>query len=482
MLRAIVVAALTGLVLAANPCTVIAATRIVPDQFSTIQGAMVASAANGDTVLVRAGTYMEAVNYLGKNVVLKSMNGPEVTIIDAADRGVSAVYMEGLSSGARLEGFTIMHGVGSVNGPASGGGGVHSSESHGAGPIIEGNWVKDNTASYGGGILIWGPARVLRNRITNNQAVTTGGGISAHHIEVGTDVQEISENEIFGNRTAGGVNQQGGGLMMNHLQVAFVTRNVIACNESDRGGGCYINRGPSGRFIENNTVFANWGRNGVGGMHLLLRSDYPPLELTKNAIVFNFGGGVECQFILLNGTVGAECNDIFGNNPDIVGEECGEVIGVNNNFREDPLFGSTLGCPPADNAFCLTDESPLLPENSPPGCGLIGARGLCSQIGIADETSAPEADGNRVSSQPNPFATRTTLVIDLVSAAEVELRITSALGRVVAEQSLGSLHAGRHRWTWDGGDAEGRKAPAGVYYADVRMGGRSVVTRLMILR
>jgi hypothetical protein len=460
----------------------VATTRIVPDQFPTVQAAMVASSPSGDSVLVRPGTYMEAVNYLGKDIVLKSMSGPEVTIIDAAGRGAAAVYMQGLGSGARLEGFTIMHGVGSVNGLASGGGGVHSSESHGAGPTIEGNWIKDNTASYGGGILIWGPAQVLRNRVTNNQAVVHGGGIAAHHVEVGTDVQVISENEIFGNRTAGGVNQQGGGLQVSHLQVAFVTRNVIACNESDRAGGCYFNGGPSGRFIENNTIFANWGRSGVGGVFLLMNASYPPLELTKNAIVFNFGGGVECQFQGLNGTVGAECNDIFGNNPDIVGDECGDVIGVNNNIREDPLFGSTLSCPPPDGAFCLTHDSPLLPENSPPGCGLIGARGLCSQIGIADETPAPGADGNRVSSQPNPFATRTTLVIDLVSPADIDLRITSAMGRVVAEQSLGSLHAGRHRWTWDGRDTEGHEAPAGVYYAEVRMGGRSVVTRLMILR
>jgi flagellar hook assembly protein FlgD len=113
---------------------------------------------------------------------------------------------------------------------------------------------------------------------------------------------------------------------------------------------------------------------------------------------------------------------------------------------------------------------------------LIGARGLCTQIGIADETPAPEAERNRVTAQPNPFATRTTLVIDLVTPAEIELRITNALGRVVAEENLGSLHAGRHRWTWNGRDAGGRQAPAGVYYAEIQAGGRSLVTRLMVLR
>jgi hypothetical protein len=70
----------------------------------------------------------------------------------------------------------------------------------------------------------------------------------------------------------------------------------------------------------------------------------------------------------------------------------------------------------------------------------------------------------------------------LVALAEIDIRITNALGRVVAEQSLGSLHAGRHRWVWDGRDAAGRKAPAGVYYAEVQAEGRAIVTRLMILR
>jgi flagellar hook assembly protein FlgD len=70
----------------------------------------------------------------------------------------------------------------------------------------------------------------------------------------------------------------------------------------------------------------------------------------------------------------------------------------------------------------------------------------------------------------------------MVAAAEISLRITNALGRVVTEESLGTLHAGRHRWTWDGHDARGRQAPDGVYYAEIRAGGRQLVTRLMILR
>ena len=63
-------------------------------------------------------------------------------------------------------------------------------------------------------------------------------------------------------------------------------------------------------------------------------------------------------------------------------------------------------------------------------------------IGIADETLAPGAERGRVSAQPNPFAVRTTLVIDLVHPSEIDIRITNALGRVVVGASPGGSARG----------------------------------------
>ena len=165
-----------------------------------------------------------------------------------------------------------------------------------------------------------------------------------------------------------------------------------------------------------------------------------------------------------------------------MGDDCGEFLGVNDNIREDPLFGAAAGCPPADGDFCLQDQSPLLPANSPPGCGLIGALGVCDLIGIAGETPAPPAPVT-VSAHPNPFAERTTLVIEVLGAhTEHAVRIVDARGSVVIERSLGSLPAGRHRWSWDGRNADGRRMPAGVYFAQVRTGGREHHMRLVVLR
>ena len=86
-----------------------ATTRIVPTQFATIQSAMQASAASGDTVLVSPGAYHETVNFLGKEIVLRSVGGAGVTTIDANALDGSAVLMAGVGERARVIGFTRLY-------------------------------------------------------------------------------------------------------------------------------------------------------------------------------------------------------------------------------------------------------------------------------------------------------------------------------------------------------------------------------------
>jgi len=49
-----------------------AATLNVPSQYSTVQSAINASS-NGDTVLVQPGTYVENINFNGKNIFVGSL-------------------------------------------------------------------------------------------------------------------------------------------------------------------------------------------------------------------------------------------------------------------------------------------------------------------------------------------------------------------------------------------------------------------------
>ena len=181
-----------------------AATRIVPDQFPRIQDAIVASSVAGDTVLVRPGTYLENIDFLAKDVVVKSFSGPQVTTIDGSqpsnpDRA-SVAILQGVGNGARLEGFTLRGGTGSRGmtiGTVKAGGGVCVSDNRDLGPVVQGNWIIDNHADKGGGVLIAGAVRLRANRIAGNVAgpgpppIGVGGGVLLDELAVRTEHADV---------------------------------------------------------------------------------------------------------------------------------------------------------------------------------------------------------------------------------------------------------------------------------------------------
>ena len=87
------------------------ATYVVPDYTPTIQAA-IDSAASGDTVLVRDGTYVENLHVLDKALTLKALGAPEATIIDGNQQG-SVIEVTG---DAYIEGFTIQNGLNDAGG------------------------------------------------------------------------------------------------------------------------------------------------------------------------------------------------------------------------------------------------------------------------------------------------------------------------------------------------------------------------------
>src|SRR5271169_4513440 len=69
------------LVLVALPVAATATTIHVPADKPTIQAAIDA-AVNGDIVLVADGTYTENIDFMGKAISVKSVNGANTTIIN----------------------------------------------------------------------------------------------------------------------------------------------------------------------------------------------------------------------------------------------------------------------------------------------------------------------------------------------------------------------------------------------------------------
>src|SRR5215470_14292981 len=135
----------------------------VPADKPTIQDA-IAAAANGDTVQVAPGTYVENLNFLGKAILVTSEQGPDVTIIDG--NGVGPVVTFATSEGRQsvLNGFTVRNGKNSTSGV---GGGIRTSNSS---PTITGNIITHNSASTaGGGVGIQSGAPLVQgNSIKDN--------------------------------------------------------------------------------------------------------------------------------------------------------------------------------------------------------------------------------------------------------------------------------------------------------------------------
>jgi len=127
-------------------------TLLVPSEYSTIQSAIDAASA-GDNVLVSAGTYIENINFNGKNISVIGAHR-ETTFIDGNQNGSVVVFENGEASTTLLKGFTIKNGSGneietSAANIFAGGGILILNNSR---PQIVDCIIKGNYASQGGAV------------------------------------------------------------------------------------------------------------------------------------------------------------------------------------------------------------------------------------------------------------------------------------------------------------------------------------------
>jgi len=84
--------------------------------------------------------------------------------------------------------------------------------------------------------------------------------------------------------------------------------------------------------------------------------------------------------------------------------------------------------------------------------------------------------------RPNPTAGETRLLLDLPAALPVDVRVYDPAGRCVSAIHEGELPAGSHAIAWDGCDAAGRPAGAGIYWIRVRAGAEEKRVRVLMVR
>ena len=303
----------------------LAATIYVPDHYQTIQSAINA-ASNGDTIIVRPGVYIENMDYIGKKVVVRSEQGPEVTIIDGNQAGSVVTFQNGEDENSAIDGFIL------TNGNAIDGGGIYCNGSspiisnniitsnNGGGicciscsPIISKNDIINNIANHlGGGIFVaWETNPVISyNLIANNQALGGGGGIyvgansesTIHHNIIcgnttgywgGGGINLWSVSAIYGtysyvycnliiNNTATGTNQgEGGGGIYSRYDTSLIYNNTFVGNSAYRGGGIYILNQPSCVPVIYNCIFWDNNASSIG----------PEIHTEPSLFVKQFGLG-----------------------------------------------------------------------------------------------------------------------------------------------------------------------------------------------
>jgi len=210
----------------------------VENPFATIQHGIDASS-NSDTVLVSAGTYVETINYNGKNIVVGSLylttqdtSYISSTIIDGNQSGGVVTFESGEDSLSVLSGFTIQNGYKNSN-PRDGAGIFI----YNAAATLDHLIIKDNVAErYGGGIAIQGIGTTIISNtyIINNNAANYGGGVIVRNSDVDFQNCIIINNISGGSGSAlhitkyGGGNQDGGTV---NLSDCLISNNISSGNE-----------------------------------------------------------------------------------------------------------------------------------------------------------------------------------------------------------------------------------------------------------
>ena len=256
-----------------------AATINVPADKPTIAAALIA-AANGDTIIVADGTYLEhSLSTADKAVTLESANGPAHCIIDAQQKG-SVFYLHSHEKSTTfIQGFTIQDGSGTYD--------------------------NEGESYYGGGMYVSSSAPTITDCMFTNNSLSRMGGIHCHGGGLYLVLSSpVITDCIFTNNSADEYGVGGG------LAVESSSPTITDCTFTHNstpggyGGGVDVDVAPSTGGIESSPTFTNCtfannsaGSNGyVGGIYLFVNTcTITDCTFTQNSASQSYAGALFLQ-------------------------------------------------------------------------------------------------------------------------------------------------------------------------------------------
>lgn len=334
--------------------------------------------------------------------------------------------------------------------------------------ITGGSFAGNTAKGGGGGLYHTGGTLHVTNTVFENNGKTAastfmyGGGLQA----TGGAVATLNGLVCRGNQA-----QVGGGVAINACGASTVSNSVFYGNVGQYWAGGLLVDGSPGSSVTGNTVAANTGGSGGGGIHL----SNGAMTISRNISAFNLGGASFGNGISMAGATGTPtCNDVHGN------QSAGwsgitDPTGTGGNIATDPLF-----CNAVTFNYELQSASPCRPANSG-ACGQIGALlGACYASPVPGDV--PGATFRVEQNFPNPFNPKTTIRFVLPANAHVTVAIYDIAGRHVRTLIDDDLEAATHDVTWTGDDTAGRPVAAGVYFYEVNSGDHRAVGRMALVK
>jgi len=337
------------------------ATLHVPQDYPAIQQA-IAAAADGDTVLVAPGTYVEQIDFLGKAITVASSSGAKATTIDSQGaegwpdfpQGTVVRMIQGEGAGSVLSGFTVT-GVDQV-GPSA----------------IPGIWCSASptirdcivTGNHGGGGGIRGNALVDHCTISNNTATPYGDGGGLYGRPT------IVDSTITGNHSGG----RGGGLYA--TGPCSVTNTVIDSNiagtgtDGYTGGGvfglatlveCQVTRNSAHHYLSGPGFFDELG-TGVDGAAALYGCTVADNFIQGGALPGDTSGGIRNVGVVRDSILwGNEVSDVaLSSLTTILYSIVGGGYPGTGNLAFNPLFADAAG-----GDYFLSPASPAIDAGDP---------------------------------------------------------------------------------------------------------------------